>query len=243
MKAKTHIIILLILLQSCNKTNSQKEIKKESIPKKEVVVKTDSVKQDTIILKKHTEWKAPPLSKIPSKTIWYKGYLGDVATKYYGNKAYYLPLAVYNNIEDGYRIKKKIELHIPSFSAMVKDANLGLKPTIHKEADLILQARKMYLTHEKELWNLEKVERDKVIVPAITKQELLKASHLIDKAITSLGKVKNPPKKMIGQLKSISKNLQNIAIGKVDENNYDLDMVHQRLAHAFKNGMIWSREK
>jgi hypothetical protein len=247
MKTKIHIIILLIILQSCNKTTSQKEIKKETILKKEVVVNTDSVKQDTVIkknvikqdtttLKRNTELKVPPLSKTSgAKIIRYKGYLGVLADEYYGNKAYYLPLAAYNNLKNGYHLKQETVVSVPSFSVMVK---LGIDVS-HQNLDYILQARNLYIKHEKELWKT-------VHNRSLTKnqvQDLKNATLLINKSIVGLSKIENPPKKMIGQLKSVVKNLENLANGKSDGYGYDLDMVHQRLAHAFKNGMIWSREK
>lgn len=223
MKTKILISILFLVLQSC-----KKEIEKPL--QKDVQVKKTDIK--------------PNISKVIDsiKTITHKGYLGDVAHKYYGNKAYYLPLTKYNKLKDGYYLKKKTQIHIPSFSQMVKDTRLGIDSSVHKEIDLILQARELYLKHERELRDLRK-GREPVILPKNIKKDLEKATNLIDEAILLLKKTNKPPKKMIGQLNSVALNLKRLSKGSNDGYGYDLDMVHQRLAHAFKNGMVWSRKK
>ena len=48
--------------------------------------------------------------------------------------------------------------------------------------------------------------------------------------VAGLEQHENPPKKAIGQFRQVAENLENIANGKIDENGYALDMVHQRLA-------------
>ena len=239
MKTKILISILFLVLQSCNKTIPKKTEKQHNI-KKDAIIKLDSTKQDTLSKNQYTEVQILPLSKLSrTKIIVHKGYLGDIANKYYGNKAYYLPLAAYNNLKNGYYLKEKTSINIPPLPKMLKDSILGTKPLIHQEIEAILQAKDLFTKHEEELWQTI----DNRQLSKTQMQDLNKASQLIYKTITDLSNLKNAPKKMIGQLKSVAINLDNLSNGKSDGYGYDLDMVHQRLAHAFRNAILWSIEK
>jgi len=60
--------------------------------------------------------------------------------------------------------------------------------------------------------------------------------------VAGLEQQEDAPKKAMGQLRQVAKNLENIAHGKIDENSYALDMVHQRLAHGIGTCIKWARE-
>lgn len=183
-------------------------------------------------------------STIP--TITYNGEdLGFLSNQYYGNKAYKTILASYNRFTGNRaKDKKQDSLKIPDFSTMVKDPDLGLIDKMSEEIKTIVIAKTIFEKHEKFLWKLpvDKNNRNFQTLPESVKLDVLAASKQLFHAIDGLKAKPNPPTKAIGQFKQVAENLNDIAMGKIDENKYALDMVHQRLAHGFMNAIQWAKK-
>jgi hypothetical protein len=62
------------------------------------------------------------------------------------------------------------------------------------------------------------------------------------KLVSGLKKGHSSPNSLLRNLEGARGYLKTVASGMVDENCYDVDMVSQRLEHAFTNALIWTRE-
>ena len=100
----------------------------------------------------------------------------------------------------------------------------------------------VYIKNEKTLFDL-RAGREAIVVPADGKEDLLKAIDHLEKAIKYLESMQPLATKTNGQLKQVVANLKRLSEGSNDGYAYDLDMVHQRIAHAFKNAIAWSQEQ
>ena len=235
MKNIYFIISILLILNSCVDNQEQKNNIKDTV----------FVKLDDTLNKKNN--KLPELKDSVIKIHIFKTgeTLWGLSKKIYGNRHYSSILLIYNDIDDVHNIKNGTPIKIPPLSYMLKDPKLGLFPIFEHEIDTILQARKLFMKHEKMLYKLRKgVERkNQLVLPKDTKADIQKAANLIDKAIISLKKSKSStiriPVKMIRQLKYVASNLKSLSKGKHDGKfGYDLDMVHQNLIHAIRNGIL-----
>jgi len=172
--------------------------------------------------------------------------LGYLGTKHYGNKAYRNVLSAYNDFEDNRSIDMKHDsIIIPTLSDLSKSKMFPKLSAIAIEFDQVILARDQYMKLERTLWGLPKDSdnRNKRIISQATKLEVLGVSRLMSECITGLEQHANPPKKAIGQFRQVAKNLEQIAQGRIDENGYALDMVHQRMAHGLANCIRWGRER
>ena len=104
------------------------------------------------------------------------------------------------------------------------------------------------MKHEKILFDLRKdVEgSNQIKLPINTNQDIVMAAYLIDEAIASIDMLGSDsidvPKKTIGQLKTVSSILKNLAIGNHDgPYQYDSDLFHQHLIHAINNSIVWAQ--
>lgn len=172
------------------------------------------------------------------ETLWH------LSKKYYGNRHYSSLLAHYNSIENARNIKNGTTIKIPTLKNLLNAPHLKLVP-IHYEIEKILNARMLFMKHEKMLADLRK-GRGPIQLPQNIKKDLQLAATLVEEAIESLAKVgtrsMKVPTKTIGQLKSMAFNLKNLSKGHHDgPYKYDLDMVHQRLVYAIKNGISWAK--
>ena len=86
----------------------------------------------------------------------------------------------------------------------------------------------------------------RVPVPAETQAkaaELEKRLGVVrEKLVSGLKKGHAMPNSVLRNLDGARAYLKEVASGVVDENCYDVDMVSQRLGHAFTNALIWTRE-
>lgn len=180
------------------------------------------------------------------RSLAYKGGdLGYLGTKYYGNKAYRNVLSAYNDFEDKRSVDKKHDtIEVPKLANLSKSEKLPKLRSIAVELDLVIGARDLYLKQESDLQSLPKDKEDRNFrpVPQAQKRELLGAAKRMYVCIERLEKIEDSPTKAIGQFKKVADNLSDIAKGKIDENGYALDMVHQRMAHGFANCIHWAKE-
>jgi len=181
------------------------------------------------------------------RVLAYRGAdLGYLGTKYYGNIAYRNVLSAYNDFEDNRSVDKKHDsIIIPTLSDLAKSEMFPKLSAIAVQFDQVILARDQYTKLERTLWSLPKdsENRNRRIVSQATKLEVLEVSRLMYECITGLEQQVNPPEKAIGQFRQVAKNLEQIAQGRIDENGYALDMVHQRMAHGFANCIRWGRER
>ncbi len=228
MKLTVFIISLLLVIISCNQEQGNSEIKPNVIDSSFIIKDIDSLKI-----------KTAELDSIPIHIFKSGETLEMLSKKYYGNRKYSTIMALYNKIDNVNAIKPDTHIKIPDFSYLLHDSSLGLYPIIGVEMDKVLKARELFMTHEKELYNLRNKDnpREKIILPVETKADIKLAAKLINESITLLKIAKSDnltiPEKMISHLKYVARNLENLSKGNNDGRyGYDLDMVHQMLALA-----------
>jgi hypothetical protein len=183
------------------------------------------------------------------ETLW------ELSAKFYGSRHYSHILALYNGINDAGNISPGTEIKIPELSWLIKDPKTSLVQLIPTELDKILKARELFMSHGKKLFDLYIENRQTNIVGGRVqinltenmKIDLESAARLMIEAANSLRTWQNDsittPHRMIGQLVKASQYLEILSAGSVDTESYDIDMVHQSIVHAFKNGMIWAGNK
>lgn len=235
-----------MIFQSCTEKISKKSQEEITISKDSIHVKLNHEKgNDTEeILREPLKVKdSTPIHVFKTgETLW------NLSRTYYGNRHYSSILSIYNEIDNVNTIKDGTQIKIPSLSILLKDSKLGLSPIIQNEIEKILDARKLFMKHEKTLRDLrDHVEgRTQLDLPENVEDDIKTATGLIDETIASLKIPKSDsikaPLKMIGQLKSVSANLKNLSEGKHDgDYGYDIDMVHQRLINAIENAIFWAK--
>jgi len=170
-------------------------------------------------------------------TLWMLG------VRLYGNRHFARVIALHNNITDPTKLRVGLVLRVPDLKMLLVEE--GLCETAESEVDAILRARALFRRHGRRLVDIRRGTRhQRVVVPEAVADDLREAAKCIDSAITWLRAKKSVeaiPQLMIGQLENFSRNLKELAGGSRNENNYDLDMVHQRLVHAIYNGIKWAR--
>jgi len=249
MKNTGLLCVFFLLLVSCQQEKVNNRISAKSNNKNIVV--QDEKFNNADKLSKQPTLQATKSSQKPVKdstlTLTYKdANLGYLANQYYGNKAYRYVLSAYNDFADKRSIDKKHDfIKIPQLSDLSKDKALPKFLLIVDELDKIIEARNIYLNQKRTLWDLPRDSGNRNFrpVPETQKLELLDAAKRMYASIAGLKQQENPPQKAIGQFKQVAENLENIAHGKIDENGYALDMVHQRLAHGLANCILWAKEE
>jgi len=233
-------ISLLILFQSCsNNQNSDQSTSNDTV--------SDSIVQNANIMEKDTILETEIIQSDSSQIhIFQKGEtLWDLCKKYYNNRHYSSILSIYNGIQDVNRIESGTEIKVPPLNEILIDENFGLVPPLEKEVYKILAARQLYVEVEQILWDFRQASdwKGKQNLPEGIVINLERAADLIDLTIIQLNQPKenstSVPKKMIDNLKSVSRNLKNLASGANDGYGYDLDMVHQDLIRAIHSGRAW----
>ena len=174
--------------------------------------------------------------------------LWSLSEKHYGNRHYSSILSIYNGIDDVNRIEPGAEIKMPSLNEILIDGSFGLVPPLEKEVFKMLAARQLYVEVEQILWDLRQATdwKGEQNLPESIKINLERAADLVDLTIIQLGQQKenlsSTPDKMINNLKSVSRNLKQLASGVNDGYGYDLDMIHQDLIRAILNGRAWVKK-
>jgi LysM domain len=230
---------LFFLFQACSNDFSKEKsaIENNSDSTTQII---QTLKKDTFTKRKNVK---PDIIEIhifqKGETLW------DLCKKHYGNRHYSSILSVYNKIQNVNQIESGTKIKIPPLTKILTDENFGLVPPLEKKLFKILAARKLYVEIEKTLWDLRRASnwKGKQNLPKNIIENLEKAADLIDLTISQLNKPKENttkiPKQMIANLKSVSRNLKNLASGSNDGYGYDLDMIHQDLIRAVHSGRAW----
>lgn len=128
---------------------------------------------------------------------------------------------------------------------LLKDPELQLVDIVRDELDLILEARLLFMEHEKELFEL-RGDRDKnepLVFPNKTREDLIRTESNLRKAVENLSNLPDsirPPQKVMNQLNQVVTNVKQLSQGQHDgPYGYDLDMFHQNLINALKYLMKW----
>ena len=231
---------LIFLSQACsNNQSSHQSTSNESA--------SDSISQNLNLIEKDTFLETEIIQSDTSQIhIFQKGEtLWDLCRNYYGNRHYSSILSIYNGIQDVNRIEQGTEIKVPSINIMLIDESFGLVPPLKKEMLKILAARQLYIEIEPTIWKLRRTLNNKsdIKLPEEVISNLVNASGLIDLTIAQLKQPNDGrttiPKRMIDNLKSVSRNLKHLASGANDGYGYDLDMIHQDLIRAIHNGRAW----
>jgi len=170
--------------------------------------------------------------------------LRNVAERYYGNFHYSLVIELVNDIADPNLVEPGTRIRVPKLDAIL--AEEGVSTVMSLEMHAMLQARAAYMEVEDEL---RSVSRDApggyASVPEDVRLVLRDAAHDMWGVAMALRVLKPEvriiPNRAIGQLKAISFHLNRISYGALDSFGYDLDVIHQRLAWAICNSIIWAR--
>lgn len=243
MRKVFYFIIGGLIFYSCGQESSTEKGNPDKSNENETYIKSADKKKDN----QEPKFSNAPKVKdtIPVHVFKTGETLWNLCRTYYGNRHYSSIIATYNGIENVNSIDNGTIIKIPPLENLLSDPKLRLDP-IHHEIEKILQARELFMKHEKILSDKrEDVERRAPIkLPKNIKEDIQMAVVLINEAITSLNKLDSDsidvPLKTIGQLKSIASNLDNLSQGNHDgPYRYDLDMVHQRLIHAINNSITW----
>ena len=133
-------------------------------------------------------------------------------------------------------------LRVPELGAILAEA--GLAPRWQGEIDRMLQARSEYMAVEKKLDELHRAAGAKrVVLPEELRLRLESAERAVGEAIDGFSRPMegvDRPGKLIGQLRSLSGLLHELAAGANDGYGYDLDLVHQHLAWALLDAARWA---
>lgn len=172
-------------------------------------------------------------------TLW------TISERRYGSRHYSKIIQLYNHIAEPSELHVGDEIKLPDLKAILADE--GLTRLMGDEVDSVLAAKARYMDVERKLQDARRGARrgETVEIPEDVREALLGAADELDKAAAGFG-VEKPgvvkaPKSLIGQLTQTSGNLRRMATGWSDGYGYDIDMVHQRLALAMRNGIIWAR--
>ncbi len=167
-----------------------------------------------------------------------------MAEAYYGNHHYSQVIALVNDITDPFALEPGMEIRVPKLDAIL--AEEGVSRVMSYEIHTMLQARASYMEVEEELRSLGKRTGSGYVDIPPHVQEVLRtaAGDMWDVAMALRvvkPEVKIIPNRAIGQLKAISFQLNRISYGALDSFGHDLDTVHQRLAWAICNSIVWAR--
>lgn len=168
----------------------------------------------------------------------------DVAEKYYGNHHYSMVIVLVNEITDPFGVEPGTEIRVPRLDAIL--AEEGVSTIMPYEVHTMLKARASYMEVEEQLRSLGKrTGSGYVRVPEDVQAVLREAAGDMWDVAMALRVVKPQvkiiPNRAIGQLKAISFQLNRISYGALDSFGHDLDSIHQHLAWAICNSIVWAR--
>ena len=234
------LFVLLFAFQSCSENHDSEQSASNQIAFDSIAENTQLTEKDTLKIKETAKIDTSKIHVFKKgETLW------DLSEKYYGNRHYSSILSIYNGINDVNRIEPGTEIKTPTLNEILIDENFGLVPPLKTEVYKILAARQMYVEVERMLWDLRRASgwKGEQNLPEGIIINLERAADLIDLTIIQLSQPKENissiPKKMIDNLKSVSRNLKHLAEGANDGYGYDLDMVHQDLIRAILSGRAW----
>ncbi len=169
--------------------------------------------------------------------------LGGIAQSQYGNRCYAPLLAIHNKIGIDVRLKPEQTLKAPDLKTLLSEE--GLAPIMGAEVETIMAAKTSFDAVEERLAETRRGKKaGKIEIPQEIKAALASAAENLNAAIAGLKQPKAgvhaTPSKMIGQLANAAGLLKSLAAGSYDGYGYDMDLVHQHLAHAMLNGIRWA---
>ena len=238
MKLVFPFLMFILLLQSCQDTNTGEPVNNENA--QDISIVNDLIAQSNPI------GKSVPQAPV-KKVMWSTKYKGrsyeTISNLEYSHKNYVYVLKKYNTITElDKRVLVRDSLIIPLFDDALRSKDLGLYNLLSKEIELIVEARNLYMLHNSEAFSKVAEDRDRRLVTAAAKLDCLGASKRMFECVVLLEQREDSPEKAIGQFKQVAADLSKIANGKIDENGYILDMVHQRLGLGLKNLIKWEMQ-
>lgn len=184
-------------------------------------------------------------------------YVRDTAQENYGHHDFEGMIILYNHLGQGratYPADQLIKL--PPIHQIFREANMD--PDYLVLIDEMISIATEYQVVQRQYFeiagkqDLKTLQADgdpgsiRVPVMAETKTkaaELEKRLGVVrEKFVAGLKKGHTSPKSFLGNLEGAQDYLKGVARGVVDEDYKDVDMVSQRLGHAFTNALIWTRE-
>jgi hypothetical protein len=191
-----------------------------------------------------TTGPAKTLDTRPTYTIGRSLTLWRIGELRYGSGQYADLIMLHNNLKDAAQLPIGRVIKTPELKAILVEEKLC--PLMEEEVDSLLAARAAYLSVENLLQDAHRAAgRGTMTLPPEVKEKLLEAAQDADHAAAGFSQQKPGvvaiPAKAVAQMKSFADALRKLASGKCNESGGDIDLVHQHLARALANAILWAR--
>lgn len=172
--------------------------------------------------------------------------LGIVAQEAYGHERFSGFVATINEIGDPTKIRAGTSLKTPSLAIAFQES--GADPLYQPAINALAKASTDYFAAVPAYRGAlsASTEDGKPEIPAVTKATFTASADAIDAATAVLESAKPPhtaPKLTIEQFRQASAHLRELAKGKVGTDDYNQDLVGQRLGLGFTNAMLWTKQQ
>ncbi len=170
--------------------------------------------------------------------------LRDVAREHYGSASYVRVVELVNDLSGPVDLEPGSRIRVPSLDALLADE--GVSPVMPLETYTLLETRSSFLEVEDRLRALARDQGTGYVeIPGDVRAVLREAAGKMWDVAMALRVVKPEvriiPNRAICQLKAISFQLNRISYGALDPRCHDLDVVHEKLAWAICNLVVWAR--
>lgn len=199
-----------------------------------------------------------PVSPAKPELLVKKGqYIRDTAEQVYGNNDFDGLIILYNRLASGQATYSADQLvKLPPVGQIFREAKMD--PAYLEVIDEMIAVATEYQRVSREFFetagkhglkDLQLKDKPGFIRVPVAPATLAKAAELERRLAAARSKLAAnlkhghaAPNAFLRNLDGASGYLKTVATGVVDENCYDVDMVSQRLGHAFSNALIWTRE-
>jgi hypothetical protein len=176
--------------------------------------------------------------------------LSKIAKEAYGHEKFSGFVASYNHIEDPTKLKIGAEIRTPAIPQAFADEGMDAKyqPAINalaKAAHDYFTLLPAYRAAVKP-GTAKSGEATKVTVPADLKTKLESIADQVEAASAVLAAAAPPhkaPQATVGQFKQAMVLLRSLALGKVDSEGYDNDVIGQRFGSGMTDALIWTQQR
>lgn len=188
-----------------------------------------------------TEVPAPPASTVELKP---GSNLGVVAQETYGHERFSGFISVINGIEDPTKIRDGTQLKTPSLAIAFQDLNMD--PIYQPAINALAKATTDYFIMKPAFTSAltASTENGKPDISGNITTSFNRSADTIEAAILVLEGAKSPhsvPKKSIEQFRQASVHLKQLAKGTITTEDYNQDIVGQRLGLGFTNAILWTK--
>lgn len=172
--------------------------------------------------------------------------VGEIVKARYGNRHYTRVVLLHNKIKDASRLPVGKTIATPPLEQVLLEEP-GLRRRAGDEVTALADARRAFMALEDELQAEAEAASDpmqlKVSAPLAAKIRPLASEleRLGEALAKSRPDTRKAPTKMVGSLLDAAAILQRAAAGEVQDERFDVDLIHQRLGNAMADALIWAR--